>query len=316
MAPASPAVDLGGRTGTEAEGMDPPRQLLGEDVCNHSMAIESRATLERWRDDLDSEMRLAAGTRAGVALMACGLIDDFQPRRRQSGRQLSLDGVNSAHGKRFQQKVQAAKGWRIGWGSSSRLACHSSRYHSMAMQFETMRGRGKREIPRQDVERRCDWPGCRETAEHRAPRSRRELNRFWWFCLGHVRQYNASWNYYAGMTEQEVEADVRFDTVWQRPSWRMGERIRTFAFGSANVRDSFSVFGHEGEARKRPSTPEEQALVVLDLEPPVTVAVVKARYKELVKRHHPDANGGAKAAEERFKDINAAYCIILKSLGE
>lgn len=184
------------------------------------------------------------------------------------------------------------------------------------MQFEPMRRRGKREIPRPEVERGCDWTGCTGKGAHRAPRSRRELNRFWWFCLDHVRQYNASWNYYAGMTEQEIEADVRFDTVWQRPSWRMGESIRTFTFGSVNVGDAFAFFGNDGEAKRSPATPEEQAMALLDLQPPVTVAIVKARYKKLVKLYHPDANGGDKAAEERFKDISAAYRIVLKSLGD
>ena len=54
---------------------------------------------------------------------------------------------------------------------------------------------------------------------------------------------------------------------------------------------------------------------VLDLNPPVTAMTVKARYKELVKRHHPDANGGDKASEERFKQINSAYETIMSSLG-
>lgn len=296
--------------------MDPPCQLGGENIRNHSVAIESRAALERRRDDFHPEVGFSVRAGAGVTLVARRVVDDLQPCRRQGCRQLSFDGLNRAHSASSRQKGEVARGWPIRRGSSSRLACHSSRYHSMTMQFETMRRRGKREIPRQDVERRCDWPGCREAAEHRAPRSRRELNRFWWFCLDHVRQYNASWNYYAGMTEQEIEADVRFDTVWQRPSWRMGESIRTFAFSSAKLHDSFALFEQVGEPKKRPATPEEQALVVLDLRPPVTVAIVKARYKELVKRHHPDANGGAKAAEERFKDINAAYRTVLKSLGE
>jgi hypothetical protein len=131
-----------------------------------------------------------------------------------------------------------------------------------------------------------------------------------------VRQYNASWNYYAGMTEQEIEADVRFDTVWQRPSWRMGENLRAFDLGSIDVGDTFAVFGKHGEPQQRPVTPTEQAMVVLGLEPPVTVAAVKARYKTLVKLHHPDANGGDKAAEERFKDISAAYRVVLKFLSE
>ena len=61
-------------------------------------------------------------------------------------------------------------------------------------------------------------------------------------------------------------------------------------------------------------SPEEEALVVLDLTPPVTVGTVKARYKQLVKRHHPDLNGGDKASEEMFKRINQAYHVIMQSL--
>jgi hypothetical protein len=96
----------------------------------------------------------------------------------------------------------------------------------------------------------------------------------------------------------------------------MGESMRAFAFGSVDIGDTFAVFGNSGEARQRPARPEEQAMVVLGLEPPVTVATVKARYKTLVKLCHPDANGGDKAAEERFKDISAAYRVVLKSLSE
>ena len=59
---------------------------------------------------------------------------------------------------------------------------------------------------------------------------------------------------------------------------------------------------------------EERALLVLDLRPPVTIAIVKTRYKELVKLHHPDATGGDKASEERFKQISEAYRTVMHSL--
>ena len=67
-------------------------------------------------------------------------------------------------------------------------------------------------------------PGCEAGGDFRAPRSRLELDRYYWFCLDHVRAYNLAWNYYAGMSGSEIEAEIRRDTVWQRPSWRLGER--------------------------------------------------------------------------------------------
>ena len=59
---------------------------------------------------------------------------------------------------------------------------------------------------------------------------------------------------------------------------------------------------------------EYEAMLVLALEPPLTEARVKARYKKLVKVHHPDINGGAKEAEERFKEIQRAYQTIMERL--
>ncbi|CAN0531639.1 unnamed protein product, partial [Laminaria digitata] len=47
----------------------------------------------------------------------------------------------------------------------------------------------------------CDHPDCQESGEFRAPRSRMELTRSYWFCLEHVREYNAAWNYYADMDD-------------------------------------------------------------------------------------------------------------------
>jgi transposase len=153
--------------------------------------------------------------------------------------------------------------------------------------------------------------------EYRAPRSRDALHNFFWFCLNHVRAYNASWNYYAGMSAREIEAEIRNDTVWQRPTWPLGERLGVFG---ARVRD-FGLFGMEEEAAaerktppsKRPLSQQEQALAIFELEPPFTMSGLKARYKQLVKLHHPDAHGGDKAAEERLKIINQAYSTLKSS---
>jgi len=168
------------------------------------------------------------------------------------------------------------------------------------------------------VGQECQWPGCEDDGVFRAPYSRQSLNQYRWFCLAHVRQYNATWNYYAGMSEEEVEADVRKDVVWQRPTWRLGCDQQPAAFGRGRVRDDFSFFFDEsGSAREEPRLPrtaEERALCVLDLEPPVTVAMVKTRYKKLVKQYHPDANGGDKLAEERFKQISEAYRTVMSCL--
>lgn len=163
------------------------------------------------------------------------------------------------------------------------------------------------------AQRRCEWMECDRDGLYPAPRSRRELRRYRWFCREHAREYNAAWNYYAGMSDDEVEADIRADTVWRRPSWPLGLVRRAWRFHF--VGDDFGPFEQrQTTQRLEPATAEERALVILDLWPPVNVETVKMRYKELVKRHHPDVNGGDKAAEERFKLISEAYRTVMNSL--
>jgi len=57
-----------------------------------------------------------------------------------------------------------------------------------------------------------------------------------------------------------------------------------------------------------------EPLATLGLSWPTTLDAVKSRYKELAKRHHPDANGGDRAAEERLKTINLAYAAVRSRL--
>lgn len=174
--------------------------------------------------------------------------------------------------------------------------------------------------------RLCDHPGCVAGGDFRAPKSRLQLNSYYWFCLEHVRAYNSAWNYYAGMSDSDIEAEIRRDTVWQRPTWRLGERHAS----GPHVQDGFGVYGDNlrhgrerhghGDGRDgrhqsaaRAVSAREQALAVFDLEPPLTEVRLKARYKVLVKMHHPDAHGGDKAAEEKLKIINQAYATLKAS---
>ncbi|PWC43601.1 J domain-containing protein [Azospirillum sp. TSO22-1] len=165
--------------------------------------------------------------------------------------------------------------------------------------------------------RACDHPGCAGGGEYRAPKARDRLNEYFWFCLDHVREYNKAWDYYAGMNADQIESEVRRDTTWQRPTWPLGFWAVQEKFLRDRVVRGFGFeFGREpgqgkaeeqAQRRQAARTPEEEALAVLDLAPPVDFARIKARYRELAKLHHPDANGGDRAAEERLKDINQAY---------
>lgn len=175
----------------------------------------------------------------------------------------------------------------------------------------------------------CESPGCIHVGAYPAPKDRDRLREYYWFCLDHVRQYNRAWDYYKGMKPEEIELHLKEDTVWQRPSWPLGLGQIGLRGNDYEIHD-FGLFGKDGpfgSGRSRQgaspssganpasglSTAEEQALRILDLQYPLSWADVKARYKTLVKKLHPDANGGDPVAEEQLKQVNFAYSTLKSS---
>lgn len=117
------------------------------------------------------------------------------------------------------------------------------------------------------------------------------------------------------MTPGQIEAQLRADTGWQRPTWPLG-RLGSGHLDEDALRDPFGVLERGRPKAQDPAStgqaPAElrEPLSTLGLPWPTTLDEVKARYKALAKRHHPDANGGSRAAEERLKTINLAYAAL------
>lgn len=166
-------------------------------------------------------------------------------------------------------------------------------------------------------EKPCDFPGCLEEAHYRAPRSRELVDSahahdWHWFCLTHVRQYNATWNYYANMSGQDVENDIRSNQTWQRPSWPIGHWTARTRHWQECLDDPMGIF-NEPKQTFTPSLAstlrqaESLALVTLKIGYPFTSQQLKDAYHTQAKRHHPDANGGCPKATDKIKEINQAY---------
>jgi hypothetical protein len=160
--------------------------------------------------------------------------------------------------------------------------------------------------------RLCDMPDCENLGCYRAPRSRNSLTDYLWLCLDHVRAYNAGWDYYKDMTPGQIEQELRADASWQRPTWRLGANGGPRISEEAILRDPLLNLagrrpGHHHETAEHAPAELRQPLGVLGLSWPVSMDAVKARYKALAKKHHPDANGGGDAADAQIKAINIAY---------
>jgi hypothetical protein len=170
----------------------------------------------------------------------------------------------------------------------------------------------------------CNYPGCKLKATHRAPKGRNQEQEYWHFCLEHVRAYNHSYNFFSGMSDDAVTRYQKDALTGHRPTWKMGTGKQPDAgstqgrgpFGGAA--DPFGVFHGFGSGRARASAKpeaetrvvrnaERKALDTLGLEIDATLQDIKARFKALVKRHHPDANGGDRSTEERLREIIQAY---------
>jgi hypothetical protein len=171
----------------------------------------------------------------------------------------------------------------------------------------------------------CQWRGCDNVATHRAPKGRMAENEYWRFCLEHVREYNHSYNYFAGMTDDAVMKYQKDAITGHRPTWKMGMGNPGGATVGPDARDPFNMFrelgGGGSRAKSERTEParavrnaERKALHELGLEEGAGKMEIKARFKLLVKRHHPDANGGDRATEDKLREIIQAYNY-LKSTG-
>jgi hypothetical protein len=193
--------------------------------------------------------------------------------------------------------------------------------------FDRIRIRPDAQAEAQDGEPRCEWSGCDQTATHPAPKGRGQERDYWHFCIDHVRLYNKSYNYFAGMKDDAI-ADYLKDSVtghrptspigvnaraWTRPPGGPEEPARegphdgptgAFAFFT---RRRFRAEPAEDKPRRKLRNLERRSLEVLDLNEDADPTEIKARFKDLVKRHHPDMNGGDRSTETRLQQIIEAY---------
>ena len=177
--------------------------------------------------------------------------------------------------------------------------------------------------------RACQMSGCDAEGTHRAPKGRLAEGEYFWFCIDHVRDYNKSYNYFSGMDDAAIQAFQKEAIVGHRPTWQMGVNAKdaeSIPAGRAKFgwqgppNDPFRLFGdgfqtrHAEPEKRQAHNMERKSLDKLGLDATATAAEVKTRYKLLVKRHHPDANGGDRSSEDRLREIIQAYSY-LKSVG-
>jgi len=205
--------------------------------------------------------------------------------------------------------------------------------------FDSIRVKPARErtAPVADEVPCCQAKGCREPGSFRAPMGRGKDGLYYAFCMEHVRQYNSTYNHFAGMSDVDIEKFQKDAITGHRPTWKTGanawqsgedergtepaarkpkmSRFERYASSFA-AKDPHHIFkedatGRKPEAEARASRPlrtvERKALESMHLDLGASRSDIKSRFKELVKLHHPDLNGGDKRSEDKLREIIQAY---------
>jgi len=194
--------------------------------------------------------------------------------------------------------------------------------------FDSIRIKPSCDEPKAAAEATCEAEGCTAPGLYRAPKGRRAEGQYWRFCMNHVKAYNASYNYFDGMNDAAVQAYQKDALIGHRPTWAMGvnrtgpskpegDTARDWAYVDPLGILRANGVGDKGR-RARPEEPERpkrsgtvrKALDVLGLDEAADTAAIKAQYKTLVKRFHPDANGGDRSFEDRLRDIIRAHDVL------
>ena len=169
---------------------------------------------------------------------------------------------------------------------------------------------------------RCAVAGCTAPGEYKAPLEAANFDGpgSWRFlCLDHVREHNAKYNFFEGMSPDEITRAQHPLAGWDRPS-------RRFAANGADAPPRWSDFADPldaismrfGSIRERAkssrfSKQEQRALAVLNLGEDADRRQVRQRYSNLVRRYHPDKNGGDRSHETRLGEVIDAYQLLRRS---
>ena len=181
----------------------------------------------------------------------------------------------------------------------------------------------------EETDRECEAPGCGEPGEFRAPGARGASfdgpGDWRWFCLDHVREFNAGYDWFEGMSAEEIlsaqspingwrtenhafRADAGVDGM---PRWAdfddpldaIGARVGDIRARARGRQQEFSRF-----------TPRErEALNAMGLGPGTERTELRRRYSELVRRYHPDRNGGDRSHEARLQRVVEAYQLLRRA---
>ncbi len=193
--------------------------------------------------------------------------------------------------------------------------------------FDSIRiTKGRKKPGAKPVDTTCQWEGCNRPGTHKAPMGRNHEGKYINLCIEHVREYNKNFNYFSGLADDDVAKIQKDALTGERPTWTMGvnkdgrSSKSPYSQGdpraaiadrviARSMRRTGQMSGKGGPVRKLKAL-EKKAFDDLSMPHAATSDELKTRYKALVKRHHPDSNGGDRSTEKRLQEIIKSYKIL------
>ena len=176
-------------------------------------------------------------------------------------------------------------------------------------------------------DRPCAAEGCAEAGEFRAPGEQRPgfdgPGDYRWLCLDHVREFNAAYDWFAGMSAEEILAAQHPTAAWASESRAFSPTAGIdFAPRWADFADPLDAISARARARvPQPrgdgrilTSEQRRALEVLGLGHDADRGELRRRYSALVRKFHPDRNGGDRGFETRLQQTVEAYQLLRKAL--
>ena len=162
------------------------------------------------------------------------------------------------------------------------------------------------------MENVCDWTNCKKSGEFKAPQEKDNSKNYKWLCEEHIKLFNNNWNYFEGMSQNEIENFIKSDITWHRPTQKFGSSDNFFNILWNNaLNDNFNLFKGEKIFRdskyNRLNEKDKDAFKIMGLEINTEWLIIQKKFKTLVKKFHPDRNAGNKQFEDKLKKITLAY---------
>ena len=166
----------------------------------------------------------------------------------------------------------------------------------------------------------CDWKNCKEQGSYKAPVERDNIRKYRLLCLKHIKIFNKNWNYFENMNDQEIEYFIKSDLTWHKSTKNFGSSDNFFNILWNNALDDklniFQSANYRDFKKTKMSQTDRDAFQVMELNVEFKWEKIQSKFKELVKKYHPDKNQGSKKFEDKLKKITLAYSQLKKTFGK